>query len=127
LQKRGYIVTPDPSDPINQAAHKNGALKEFERHSRLGFVDEEGFMAEVARLRGLGFKRVTLKTGAYGLRELAMALKWCGKAKIDLTYGAPMAIALKTWSSQLNPPAKAKSGTLSPFAVSLSAKSIAAP
>jgi glutamate synthase domain-containing protein 2 len=39
LQKRGYIVTPDPSNPITQAAFKDGAIKEFERHSRLGFID----------------------------------------------------------------------------------------
>jgi glutamate synthase domain-containing protein 2 len=84
LKKRGYIITPDPSDPINQAAFKEGALKEFERHSRLGFIDEEGFYAEVKRLRDLGFKRITLKTGAYSLRELAMAIKWGSKAKIDL-------------------------------------------
>jgi glutamate synthase domain-containing protein 2 len=84
LQKRGYIVTPDPSDPINQAAFEAGAFKEFERHRRLGFIDEEGFYKEVSRLRGLGFKRITLKTGAYSLRELAMALKWGSRAKIDL-------------------------------------------
>ncbi len=84
LQKRGYIVTPDPSNPINQAAYKDGSIKEFERHSRLGFIDEEGFYKEVARLRKIGFKRITLKTGAYGLRELAMALKWGSRAKIDL-------------------------------------------
>lgn len=84
LQRRGYIVTPDPSDPVNQAAFKDGAIKEFERHSRLGFVSEESFLAEVARLRKLGFKRITLKTGAYSLRELAMAIKWCSKANIDL-------------------------------------------
>ena len=99
LQKRGYIVTPDPSDPVTQAAFKSGALDEFERHSRLGFVDEEGFMAEVDRLRNLGFKRITLKTGAYGLRELAMALKWCGKAKIDLLTidGAPGGTGMSPW------------------------------
>ena len=84
LQKRGYIVTPDPSSPISQEAFKKGAIKEFERHSRLGFIDEEGFYAEVARLRKLGFKRITLKTGAYSLRELAMALKWGSQAHIDL-------------------------------------------
>ncbi|NQT04738.1 MAG: FMN-binding glutamate synthase family protein [Dehalococcoidia bacterium] len=84
LQNRGYIVTPDPSSPVTQAAYKDGALKEFERHSRLGFVDEEGFYAEVERLRKLGFKRITLKTGAYSLRELAMAIKWGANAKIDL-------------------------------------------
>ena len=84
LQKRGYIVTPDPSNPINQAAYKDGAIKEFERHSRLGFISEDGFYKEVERLRNIGFKRVTLKTGAYSLRELAMAIKWGSRAKIDL-------------------------------------------
>jgi glutamate synthase domain-containing protein 2 len=99
LQKRGYIVTPDPSDPVSQTAFKNGAIKEFERHSRLGFIDEEGFYAEVERLRNLGFKRITLKTGAYGLRELAMALKWGSKAKIDLLTidGAPGGTGMSPW------------------------------
>ena len=99
LQKRGYIVTPDPSNPINQAAFKGGAIKEFERHSRLGFIDEDGFYAEVQRLRDLGFKRITLKTGAYGLRELAMAIKWGSKAKIDLLTidGAPGGTGMSPW------------------------------
>ncbi|HEG43032.1 MAG TPA: FMN-binding glutamate synthase family protein [Phycisphaerales bacterium] len=84
LQKRGYIVTPDPSCEATQAAFKDGAIKEFERHSRLGFVDQQGFMDEVERLRKLGAKRVTLKTGAYAMRELAMAIKWSSDAKIDM-------------------------------------------
>jgi glutamate synthase domain-containing protein 2 len=99
LKKRGYIVTPDPSNPVTQAAFKDGAIKEFERHSRLGFIDEEGFYAEVQRLRDLGFKRITLKTGAYGLRELAMAIKWSSKAKIDLLTidGAPGGTGMSPW------------------------------
>jgi len=99
LQRRGYIVTPDPSDPVSQAAFKDGALKQFERHSRLGFIDEEGFLAECERLRGLGYERITLKTGAYGLRELAMALKWSSKARIDLLTidGAPGGTGMSPW------------------------------
>jgi glutamate synthase domain-containing protein 2 len=99
LQKRGYIVTPDPSDITTQAAFKDGALKEFERHSRLGFIDEESFYAEVERLRDLGFERITLKTGAYSLRELAMAIKWGAKAKIDLLTidGAPGGTGMSPW------------------------------
>lgn len=99
LQKRGYIITPDPSDPISQAAFSSGAIKEFERHSRLGFINEEGFYAEVQRLRNLGFKRITLKTGAYSLRELAMAIKWGSKAKIDLLTidGAPGGTGMSPW------------------------------
>jgi glutamate synthase domain-containing protein 2 len=99
LQRRGYIVTPDPSDHIIQAAYKSGAIKEFERHSRLGFVTEEGFMQEVERLRALGYKRITLKTGAYSLRELAMALKYCSVAKIDLLTidGASGGTGMSPW------------------------------
>ncbi|MDR2765319.1 MAG: FMN-binding glutamate synthase family protein [Tannerella sp.] len=99
LQKRGYIVTPDPSDPIVQATYKSGAIKEFERHSRLGFVTEEGFMKEVERLRALGYKRITLKTGAYSLKELAMAIKYCSIAKIDLLTidGASGGTGMSPW------------------------------
>jgi glutamate synthase domain-containing protein 2 len=99
LQRRGYVVTPDPSNPTIQAAYRDGAIKEFERHSRLGFIDEQGFLAECDRLRGLGFKRITLKTGAYGLRELAMALKWGSKARIDLLTidGAPGGTGMSPW------------------------------
>jgi len=99
LQKRGYIITPDPSSPVVQAAFEAGSLKEFERHSRLGFIGEEEFYNEVRRLRKLGFKRITLKTGAYGLRELAMAIKWGAKAKIDLLTidGAPGGTGMSPW------------------------------
>jgi len=99
LQKRGYIITPDPQDPVAQQAFQEGAFKEFERHSRLGFIDEQGFYAEVQRLRDLGFKRITLKTGAYGLRELAMAIKWGSKARIDLLTvdGAPGGTGMSPW------------------------------
>jgi len=99
LQARGYLVTPDPSDPAIQEAHRVGAIRQFERHSRLGFVDEEEFAAAVEYLRGLGAKRVTLKTGAYPMRELAMAMKWASAAKIDLLTidGAPGGTGMSPW------------------------------
>ena len=99
LQKRGYLVTPDPSDPAIQAAFREHAIHQFERHSRLGFIDQEEFMASVAYLRGLGAKRVTLKTGAYPMRELAMAIKWASDAKIDLLTidGAPGGTGMSPW------------------------------
>ena len=99
LQKRGYIVTPDPSISANRKSFKDGAIKEFERHSRLGFVSEESFLAEVKRLRDLGFKRITLKTGAYSMRELAMAIKYSSLAKIDLLTidGAPGGTGMSPW------------------------------
>ncbi len=99
LKKRGYIVTPDPEVPAFQAAFKAGPLKQFERHSRLGFIDQQGFMKEVERLRSLGAKRVTLKTGAYPMRELAMAIRWASDAKIDLLTidGAPGGTGMSPW------------------------------
>ena len=99
LQRRGYLVTPDPSDPAIQAAVDDGAITQFERHSRLGFIDEEEFASAVEYLRGLGAKRVTLKTGAYPMRELAMAMKWASNAKIDLLTidGAPGGTGMSPW------------------------------
>ncbi len=84
LIKRGYIVLPDPNIPDVQLSYREGAIIEFERHSRLGFVTREGFLGEVERLRRLGFKRITLKTGAYSAVELAMALRYGSEAQIDL-------------------------------------------
>jgi glutamate synthase domain-containing protein 2 len=99
LQSRGYIVTPDPSNPAIQQAFKDGAIKQFERHSRLGFVDEEDFYTQVQELRDMGAKRVTLKTGAYPMRELAMAMKWASNAHIDLLTldGAPGGTGMSPW------------------------------
>jgi glutamate synthase domain-containing protein 2 len=99
LQKRGYLVTPDPSDGSNVKAYKDGAIKEFERHSRIGFLDQNDFMREVDRIRKLGAKRVTLKTGAYPMRELAMAIRWASDAKISLVTidGAPGGTGMSPW------------------------------
>jgi glutamate synthase domain-containing protein 2 len=99
LKKRGYVVSPDPTLPEIQAAFKCGAIKEFERHSRLGFVTYDGFMAEIDRLRDLGFKRITLKTGAYSMVELAMALRYGSEAKLDLLTidGAPGGTGMSPW------------------------------
>ena len=56
-------------------------------------------MEEVLRLRKLGAKRVTLKTGAYPMRELAMAIRWSSDAKLDLLTidGAPGGTGMSPW------------------------------
>lgn len=84
LKDRGYIVLPDPTIPAVQEAFKAGGISSFERHSRLGMVDEEAFYNEVERLRGVGAKYVTLKTGAYRPADLARAIKYSSEARIDL-------------------------------------------
>ena len=91
LKKRGYVVDPNPELPEVQEAFKNGAIKSFARHSRLGGTNiknvdlvREDFMKSVDYLRSIGFKRISLKTGSYGMEELAMAIKFSTDAKLDL-------------------------------------------
>jgi glutamate synthase domain-containing protein 2 len=84
LKERGYIVLPDPTNPTVQTAFKAGGISEFERHSRLGMVDEDSFHQSVQHLRNTGAKYVTLKTGAYRPVDLARAIKYSSDAKIDL-------------------------------------------
>ncbi|MDR0813794.1 MAG: FMN-binding glutamate synthase family protein [Oscillospiraceae bacterium] len=91
LKERGYVVDPDPTKPSVQEAFKNGAIKSFARHSRLGYTDrdtyvdvEKDFKDSVAYLRQLGYKRITLKTGSYGMEALAMAIKYATDTGLDL-------------------------------------------
>jgi glutamate synthase domain-containing protein 2 len=91
LKERGYVVDPDPTKSEVQEAFKSGAIKSIARHSRLGYTSlsswkkvYEAFMKEVERLRKLGFKRITLKTGSYGMEALAMAIKFASDAELDL-------------------------------------------
>lgn len=84
LKSRGYVVLPDPEDPKVQEAFKAGAFSEFERHSRIGMVEYDSFMARVEELRNAGAKYVLLKTGAYRPADLARAVKFASDAKLDL-------------------------------------------
>ena len=99
LKRRGYLVNPDPENPVVQEAYKVGGITEFERHSRLGMVDEETFLKTVERLRKIGAKYVTLKTGAYRPADLARAVKFASEAKIDLLTvdGAGGGTAMSPW------------------------------
>ncbi len=91
LKKRGYVVDPDPTVPEVQAAFRAGAIKTIARHSRLGYTNlkssnevEKNFMGAVKHLRKIGYKRISLKTGSYGMEALAMSIKYASEAKLDL-------------------------------------------
>ncbi len=84
LYKRGYVVLPNPTDPDVIKAFEKGAFKEFERHSRIGMVEEESFAKRAEDLRKAGAKYVFLKTGAYRPADLARAVAYSSKYKIDL-------------------------------------------
>jgi glutamate synthase domain-containing protein 2 len=84
LYERGYVVLPNPTLPESIQAFQRGAFKEFERHSRVGMVSEESFGQRVEELRKAGAKYVFLKTGAYRPADLARAIAYASKFKIDL-------------------------------------------
>ncbi|MDR2698878.1 MAG: FMN-binding glutamate synthase family protein [Candidatus Methanoplasma sp.] len=84
LKSRGYIVMPDPEDPAVQEAFKAGVFKTFERHSRVGFPDEQSFLEDIDQLRNKGIKNLFLKTGAYKPEIVAFTMRCASKAKIDL-------------------------------------------
>lgn len=91
LKKRGYVVDPDPTQPEVVQAFNSGAITAFARHSRLGYTAqqkadqvEQDFGDAVAYFRSLGFKRITLKTGSYGMEALAQAIKLATVHKLDL-------------------------------------------
>ena len=91
LKKRGYVVDPDPTLPEVQEAFKHKAIRSFARHSRLGYTSlssaeavREDFMKAVKHLRKIGYERISLKTGSYGMEALAMSIKFATDAKLDL-------------------------------------------
>ncbi len=91
LRERGYVVDPDPALAEVREAFAQGAITSFARHSRLGGTNfdsvemvRDDFMRSVEYLRTLGFSRISLKTGSYGMEELAMAIKYASDAKLDL-------------------------------------------
>jgi hypothetical protein len=107
LKKRGYVVDPDPTDPAVQEAFKHHAVTSFARHSRLGGTNldtaaqvQEDFMQAVAYLRKLGFKRISLKTGAYGMEALAMSIRLAADAQLDLLTidGAGGGTGMSPWN-----------------------------
>ncbi len=107
LKQRGYLVDPDPEDPDVAEAFASGAVREFARHSRLGFTENreassvgEAFFKQVGELRKLGFERISLKTGAYGMEALAMAIRYASDAGLDLLTidGAGGGTGMSPWN-----------------------------
>lgn len=107
LKDRGYVVDPNPYDPHVQKAFENRAVTAFARHSRLGATEldnaekvRESFIESVDYLRRIGFKRISLKTGAYGMEALAMAIRFAADTKLDLLTidGAGGGTGMSPWN-----------------------------
>jgi len=107
LKERGYLVDPDPNKEEVQEAFKSGAIESFSRHSRLGGPDaptvadvRQDFLDTVDYLRDIGIERVSLKTGAYSLKDTAMALKLASEADLELVTldGAGGGTGMSPWN-----------------------------
>jgi glutamate synthase domain-containing protein 2 len=84
LNERGYIVLPDPTDPDVIKAFERRTFKEFERHSRVGMISEESFAKRVDEMRKAGARYIFLKTGAFRPADLARAISFASKYRLDL-------------------------------------------
>ncbi len=111
LEKRGYLVDPSPTSAESLEAKSAGVLRHFARHSRLGYTNLnhynevcEDFLRTVAELRALGVSRLTLKTGAYGMVGLALALRLAAEAELDLLNvdGAGGGTGMSPWDMMEN-------------------------
>jgi glutamate synthase domain-containing protein 2 len=138
LKDRGYVVDPNPYDAKVEASYKARAVKAFARHSRLGATNIDSaaqvhadFVANINNLRKLGFKRISLKTGAYGMEALALALRCAADTKLDLLTidGAGGGTGMSPWNMMENwgVPSLALHSKTYEYCKMLEAKGVAVP
>jgi hypothetical protein len=84
FQKLGYIVHPDPSDPLIAAAYAKGIGPVFEKIGKLPMWTAESLAERVAQLRRLGAERVCVKTGPFAPRDLVTILTTASDSGVDL-------------------------------------------
>ncbi len=84
LQKLGYLIYPDPSDPNIAANYKNGVGQIFEKVGKLPMWDETTLVRRVEQLRQLGAQRICFKTGPFDGKDLMDILMIASAAEVDL-------------------------------------------
>jgi len=83
LHQRGYLVIPDPTDPLVIDQWKAGLIPDFERHSRVGLSSTEEILDEIDDIKATGAKNIYIKTGAYRPAATAWILRLGLEAKVD--------------------------------------------
>ncbi|NLB32381.1 MAG: FMN-binding glutamate synthase family protein [Tissierellia bacterium] len=84
LQKKGYLLYPDPSDPKVAENFINGKGPIFEKIGKLPIWDEEILKNRIAHLRELGAERICFKTGPFDPRDTIRILKIASENEVDL-------------------------------------------
>lgn len=83
LAKRGYLVIPDPLDPLVIEEWKKGLIPDFERHSRVGLSSTEDVLNVIDKLRSEGTKNIFIKTGGYRPSDTAWIIRMAVEGKVD--------------------------------------------
>ncbi len=83
LQRRGYLVFPDPSNPDVIEQWKEGLIADFERHSRVALSTTDEILEEIDQIRSKGAKNIFIKTGAYRPAATAWIIRLGVEGKVD--------------------------------------------
>ncbi|CCQ96537.1 conserved hypothetical protein [[Clostridium] ultunense Esp] len=84
FQNMGYLIYPDPSDPVIQEKYKKGVGPHFDKIGRLPMWDEEILSNRIEKLRELGAKQVCFKMAPYDPEDILRVLKIASQCKVDL-------------------------------------------
>lgn len=84
FQAMGYIIYPDPSDPIIAKNYKNGIGQGFEKIDKLPMWNEEILLNRISKLRNLGAEHICFKTGPYDPKDLIRIIQIASKGGVDL-------------------------------------------
>ena len=80
----GYIVVPDPTDPVVAEAHTKGIGPVFEKIGKLPMWTPAMLAKRVEELRSLGAERVCFKMGPFDSRDIATILRVASETGVDL-------------------------------------------
>ena len=84
FKKLGYIVIPDPIDPMVVDNYKKGIGPIFEKVDKLPIWSPEILVQRVSTLRKLGAERICFKTGPFDPRDIQTILEVASEAGVDL-------------------------------------------
>lgn len=84
FQSMGYLIYPDPSDPVVADNYRNGKGQVFEKIGKLPMWNEDILVNRVQELRSLGAEHVCFKTGPFDPNDMLRILKIASKAGVDL-------------------------------------------
>jgi hypothetical protein len=84
FKKLGYIIIPDPTDPIIVENYTKGIGPVFEKVDKLPMWSPEKLIQRVAGLKKLGAERVCFKTGPFDPRDIATILEIASETGVDL-------------------------------------------